>query len=59
MHGFARFVEQLLRKKSNMKNHIEAKHITGMEHHCAICGKTYRSRNSLNAHISMTHNKKQ
>merc|ERR1712226_293853 len=30
-----------------IKNHIEAKHITGMEHPCNTCGKKYRSRNSL------------
>ena len=44
--------------RTHVKNHIEAKHITGMEHPCSTCGKTYRSHNSLNNHISLNHNAK-
>merc|ERR1712126_55837 len=35
----------------HMRNHIET-HITGIEHPCTVCGRTYRSRNSLSKHIS-------
>merc|ERR1739844_329826 len=31
-------------KQSNIKQHIEANHITGVTHTCAICGKSSRSR---------------
>jgi len=45
------------KNKFNVRDHIEAKHITGMEHPCTICGKTYRSRNSLKGHILQLHSK--
>ena len=35
--------------KANMKKHAEV-HIEGVQHPCTACGKTYRSRNSLNSH---------
>ena len=31
----------------NMPNHVETNHISGVSHACDICGKVYRSRNSL------------
>jgi len=45
--------------KSHIKNHIEAKHIAGVEHPCTICGGTFRSRNTLNVHISRIHDNKE
>ena len=33
----------------NMKNHIET-HLEGISFPCSICGKQFRSRNSLNSH---------
>ena len=41
--------------KSNMRNHIEGKHIEGVSHPCNQCGKQFRSRNSLTNHISVNH----
>ena len=35
--------------------HIE-KHIDGMSHPCEHCGKIYRTRNSMQAHVSNHHN---
>jgi hypothetical protein len=39
----------------NMKNHIEGKHIEGVSHPCNLCGKTFRSRNSLAKHLPRCH----
>lgn len=39
----------------NIRNHIEAIHITGVSHPCNICGKTSRSRDGLRKHISNYH----
>ena len=44
-------------QKSNMVNHIEAKHIYGMSHPCNQCGKSFRSRNCFNVHVSRLHQK--
>ena len=44
-------------QKSNMVNHIEAKHINGMSHPCNQCGKSFRSRNSCTVHVTTFHNK--
>ena len=41
--------------KSNMRNHIEAKHIEGITHTCNQCGKTIKTKNSLAAHVSRIH----
>ena len=41
--------------KSNMRNHIEAKHIEGITHTCNQCGKSIKTKNSLAAHVSRIH----
>jgi len=41
----------------NMKNHIET-HLEGISFFCSICGKQFRSRNSMNCHKSMLHKNK-
>ena len=46
---------KLSKFKGDIKNHIEGKHIEGMEHPCNTCGKVYRSRNSLRNHKSVSH----
>ena len=46
---------KLSKLKGDIKNHIEGKHIEGMEHPCSTCGKVYRSRNSLKNHKSVSH----
>ena len=40
---------------TNMQRHIEAKHISGLSHACAICDKTFRTRASLSDHKSKYH----
>ena len=44
---------------TNIKQHIEANHITGVSHSCDICGKNYRSRDSLRIHMSKMHSRNQ
>ena len=43
------------RDKSNLKKHIEAKHIEGVYHPCNQCGKQFRSKNTLYKHTSTIH----
>ena len=38
----------------NMKNHIET-HLDGISFTCSVCGKNFRSRNSLNNHRTLFH----
>ena len=45
------------RKSRNMKNHIET-HLEGISFSCNLCGKQFRSRNSLNCHKSVFHKNK-
>jgi len=40
---------------TDIKRHIEAKHITGVSHTCNICGKTSRSTNALRVHTANNH----
>ena len=42
------------KKSQNMKNHIET-HLGGISFSCSICGKQFRSRNSLNSHKTQNH----
>ena len=39
----------------NIRDHIEANHISGVSHTCNICGKPYRTRNALGTHKSTYH----
>ena len=36
---------------SDIKRHIEAKHVEGLSHPCNFCDKILRSRNALRCHI--------
>ena len=36
--------------QSNLRKHIEAKHIEGVSHSCDQCGKQFRSKNALYDH---------
>merc|ERR1712129_271347 len=40
---------------TDIKRHIESKHITGVSHTCTICGKVARSTNGLRLHMSAYH----
>ena len=40
---------------TNLRRHIESKHIEGISHQCSICGKYFRSKNSLASHTSKIH----
>merc|ERR1712129_74200 len=42
-------------RMSNIKDHIEANHITGVSHTCNICGTVARSRPALVVHRSWKH----
>ena len=42
----------------DMKNHIEANHIAGISIPCDLCGKLFKSRNSLGSHKSQQHRNK-
>jgi len=42
----------------NIKQHIEASHITGVSHTCNICGNTASSRHALRTHNSKYHTKR-
>ena len=42
------------KKSRNMKNHIET-HLEGLSFPCNLCGKTFRSRNSIGCHMSIFH----
>ena len=43
-----------VKERWNMKNHVET-HLEGLSFPCEHCGKTFRSRNNLNVHISRQH----
>ena len=40
--------------RRNMRNHVET-HLEGISFDCQLCGKTFRSRNSLKSHQSIYH----
>ena len=46
---------QTNRHQSNLKKHIEAKHIDGVSHSCDKCGKQFRSKSDLYNHNSRHH----
>jgi hypothetical protein len=41
--------------KAHLKSHVEGKHIEGVSHLCGLCGKSFRSRPSLQNHTSVQH----
>ena len=41
--------------KPNIKKHIEGAHIEGYSHTCKFCEKNFRSKNSLQVHVSRNH----
>ena len=43
--------------RQNMKNHVE-RHVEGLTYNCQLCEKEFRSRHSLNTHISKIHKNK-
>ena len=45
---------KILNHKHSMMTHIES-HLSGFSHKCPYCKKDYKTRNSMNSHISRTH----
>ena len=43
--------------RTTIRNHVEAKHITGVTHTCKICGKVVKTKNTLAWHMSRIHRK--
>jgi len=44
---------------AKVKNHLEAIHFPGVfVYSCNYCGKTFKGRNALGVHVSLTHSKK-
>jgi hypothetical protein len=41
--------------KAHLRSHVEVKHIEGVTHLCGQCGKSFRSRPSLQVHTSNKH----
>ena len=41
---------------TNIKDHIEAKHLTGFQFECSECGKIVKTRASLRVHLKTVHN---
>ena len=44
-----------LKHKGNLRDHVEAFHITGFTQTCDHCGKIFKSRRSLRTHIYAIH----
>ena len=44
-------------KKSNLYNHVEAKHVGGQLISCNYCGKVLKGVNSYSVHVSTNHRK--
>ena len=42
----------------DIKKHIEANHIAGISIPCGLCGRSFKSRNSLSVHKSLNHKSK-
>ena len=42
-------------KSTNLYYHIESKHVSVSSYACEHCGKSYKSRNSYNVHMSTYH----
>ena len=43
--------------RTTIRNHVEAKHITGVTHTCKICEKVLKTKNTLAWHVSRIHHK--
>ena len=41
---------------TNFRNHIET-HMEGLSYPCSVCGRNFKTKNSLNSHKSQTHRK--
>ena len=47
----------LTTKSTNLRNHIESKHVPTSGHYCLKCGKFCKSKNALITHNHRFHNK--
>ena len=41
--------------KGNIKQHIEARHMENTNVSCEICGRAYKTKNSLQNHMALKH----
>ena len=41
--------------KSNIKQHIEARHMDNTNVTCELCGRVYKTKNSLQNHMTLKH----
>ena len=46
-----------LGKRQNLRDHVEARHVVGVVHHCQICGAEAKTRNSQRMHMQIYHKK--
>ena len=44
-------------KSTNVRYHIEAKHVESSGYNCVECGEFIKTRNNLNRHMSVMHRK--
>ena len=49
--------EKTMTHRGDMRRHLET-HLTGLSYDCNLCGKTYRLKNSLANHKSLSHRNK-
>jgi hypothetical protein len=47
--------DQVCKRKYILKDHVTSLHVLGGGHECATCGKVYKTRNSLQNHMSTYH----
>ena len=44
-----------MKKKHNMKRHVEAFHVSGFVHSCNICGSRHKTKAAVEAHTYAKH----
>ena len=45
-----------MKNRSNLKSHIESKHVTGVKYSCEYCNAMFRTRQRLLGHTRQHHN---
>ena len=47
--------EMQMKRKHNMKRHVEAFHVSGFVHSCNICGSKHKTKAAVEAHMYQNH----